>query len=67
MLQLIMLASLLTPNIYVLSQDCTWFTIQVRICAFIHWTCWNTLFMIFVIDARNINFWKRNGECSYEP
>ena len=49
------------PNLYVIIKDCEWFSTTINVCAFIKWMSWNSLFMVFVIEARNINFWKRNG------
>jgi hypothetical protein len=61
-LQIMSLICMVIPNVYILAIDCTWFSFLVQMCAFFYWTSWNTLLMIFVIEARNINFWKRNGE-----
>ena len=61
-MQITSLITMLVPNIYTLAVECAWFSVLVRACAFCTWTCWNTLFMLFLLGARSYKFWKRKGK-----
>eukprot|EP00884_Botryococcus_braunii_P001515 jgi/Botrbrau1/11364/Bobra.0038s0112.1 len=49
----------LIPNINVLADVCNFLSPLVGYCALVRWTCWNTMFLIFCIQAQNINPWRR--------
>lgn len=43
----------LWPPLAVLAKPCSWFTTTVHVCSFIRWTCWNSLYCLFVVQAHN--------------
>lgn len=61
-LQVVSVVAMLIPNVYNLVRFCSWFDKEVGSGIFVVWTCWNCLFMLFVINARNTSFWRRKGE-----
>ena len=55
-------AFMIIPNAHILVKDCEWASPLARASAFIKWSSWNALFTIFVIHARNANFWYKRGK-----
>ncbi|KAK9823190.1 hypothetical protein WJX72_000942 [[Myrmecia] bisecta] len=47
-----------TANAYVYAGKCRWFDPLVHWCAFISWTCWNTILLIFITEAHANNPWR---------
>ena len=65
-LQLINCIFFIIPNAYVLGHLCSWFEPLVMWSAFVRWTIWNTIFLIFVIQAHSANpangpYWRTCG------
>ncbi|EIE21255.1 alpha/beta-hydrolase [Coccomyxa subellipsoidea C-169] len=55
----------LVPNIQLLANPCGMFSVLVPYCAIVRWTCWNTIFLITVIQAHNSKpYWKGVGRRS---
>ncbi|CAL8466201.1 g5737 [Coccomyxa elongata] len=49
----------LVPNINLLAHPCDIWSILVPYCAIIRWSCWNTIFLITVVQAHNVKpYWK---------
>ncbi|KAL4429984.1 hypothetical protein ABPG77_004354 [Micractinium sp. CCAP 211/92] len=51
--QLINLVFFLAPNALVLAQPCSWFLAPIHAFGIVRWTCWNTLFCLFVVQAHS--------------
>ena len=63
--QIVNTVFMIVPNAYILLEDCQWFSDLSRASALIKWTCWDVLFMIFLVSARNNNIWVgKDGELS---
>ena len=45
------------PNAYVLAGECRWFDVLTYWSAYIQWNCWATIFLLFVIQAKNTMPW----------
>ncbi|BDA51092.1 probable phospholipase A1-Igamma1, chloroplastic at C-terminar half [Coccomyxa sp. Obi] len=55
----------LVPNIHLLIHRCSMFTRLVPYCAIVRWTCWNTIFLITIIQAHNVKpYWHYDGRLS---
>ncbi|GAB4817725.1 hypothetical protein N2152v2_004771 [Parachlorella kessleri] len=52
-LQVINLVFFLLPNAYVLARGCGWFDSTVLWSGAVRWTCWNTIFIYFWVQAHN--------------
>jgi len=48
-MQYINVSSFLAANLFVLSGDCNWFSPFVVGMGTLQWTCWNTLFLLFLV------------------
>lgn len=59
--QIISLSLMLAPNTYNLQTRCIALDKLVGSTDLITWTCWNTLFAVFVFNARILGFWRRKG------
>ncbi|CAL8470482.1 g10024 [Coccomyxa elongata] len=55
--QILNLSFFVIPNVYVLVRPCGWRDDIVLWSAFVSWTCWNTLFLLSVVRAHNLNLW----------
>lgn len=53
-LQMINSILFLVPNVIELSTPCSWFDPSVQWLAFGRWTCWNSLFFLFTMQASNL-------------
>lgn len=53
-LQMINSVFFLAPNVREVAVPCTWFSPLVAWTAFVRWTVWNTLFLLFVVQASNL-------------
>ncbi|GAB4817729.1 hypothetical protein N2152v2_004775 [Parachlorella kessleri] len=51
--QLVNLVFFLLPNAYVLARSCGWFDSTVLWSGAVRWTCWNTIFLNFWVQAHN--------------
>ncbi|KAL4444077.1 hypothetical protein ABPG75_011814 [Micractinium tetrahymenae] len=51
--QLVNLVFFLAPNALVLAQPCSWFLSPIHAFGIVRWTCWNTLFCLFVVQAHS--------------
>lgn len=45
----------LAPNAFLLAHECRWFSGVVVWCAFVRWTMWNSIFLIYWVEARSNN------------
>ena len=54
-LQLINCVFFIIPNAYVLGHLCSWFHPLVLWSGFVRWTIWNTIFLIFLVQAHSAN------------
>ncbi|KAI7844547.1 hypothetical protein COHA_001905 [Chlorella ohadii] len=45
----------LIPNAYVMTHDCAWFDPVVIWSGFVRWSCWNSLFLLFWVQASSVN------------
>ena len=45
------MTSFLVANIYVVSGDCRWFSPFVIAMGTLQWTCWNALFLSFLVRS----------------
>ena len=50
-LQYVNVTSFLVGNIYVVSGDCRWFSPFVIAMGTLQWTCWNSLFLSFLVRS----------------
>ena len=55
MLQLINSCAFLTPNVRALATGCAWFSPVTLWASFTSWTVWNTLFLLWIIQASNLH------------
>lgn len=53
-LQMINSILFLAPNVIELATPCSWFDASVQWLAFGRWTCWNSLFFLFTMQASNL-------------
>ncbi|PSC75484.1 alpha beta-hydrolase [Micractinium conductrix] len=51
--QCVNLVFYLAPNAFVLTKSCAWFLTPVHVSSVVRWTCWNTLFCLFVVQAHS--------------
>ena len=54
------------PNAVVLDTACAWFGATVVWAGFVRWTVWNTLFLLFIIQAHSANparckYWRESA------
>ena len=47
--------SFLAGNIYVVSGDCRWFSPFVIAMGTLQWTCWNALFLSFLVRSLRLH------------
>ncbi|BDA51087.1 hypothetical protein COCOBI_17-3070 [Coccomyxa sp. Obi] len=59
--QWINVCSYLVPNINLLARPCAMFSNLVPYCGLVSWTCWNTIFLITVIQAHNVMPYSGSG------
>ena len=59
LLQLVNVCVWVAPNAILLRNNCSWFEPFVVWCAFTSWTCWNTIFLIMLIEAHNCAPWHK--------
>ena len=57
--QLINVCVWVAPNAILLRHNCLWFEPFVIWSAFTSWTCWNTIFLIMLIEAHNCAPWDK--------
>lgn len=57
--QLVNVCVWVAPNAILLRHDCLWFEPFVIWSAFTSWTCWNTIFLIMLIEAHNCAPWDK--------
>ncbi|KAL4421963.1 hypothetical protein ABPG77_010986, partial [Micractinium sp. CCAP 211/92] len=63
-LQLVNLVFYVLPNAYVMAHDCSWFHPVVLWAGFVRWTIWNSIFLMFWVQAHSSNpargpYWGR--------
>ena len=58
-MQLVNVCVWVAPNAVLLRRSCQWFDPFVVWCAFVSWTCWNTIFLIMLIEAHNCAPWEK--------
>jgi hypothetical protein len=54
-MQLINCVFFILPNAYVLRYLCVWFGPLVLWAGFVRWTIWNSIFLLFVVQAHSTN------------
>ncbi len=57
--QLVNVCVWVAPNAILLRHNCQWFEPFVIWTAFTSWTCWNTIFLIMLIEAHNCAPWDK--------
>ena len=57
--QLVNVCVWVAPNAILLRHNCQWFEPFVIWSAFTSWTCWNTIFLIMLIEAHNCAPWDK--------
>jgi len=57
--QLVNVGVWVAPNAILLRHNCQWFEPFVIWTAFTSWTCWNTIFLIMLIEAHNCAPWDK--------
>ena len=65
-IQLVNVCAWIAPNAVLLRHSCHWFEPFVAWSAFVSWTCWNTVFLIMLIDAHNCAPWLKGRISSSE-
>jgi hypothetical protein len=54
-LQLVNCLFFIIPNAWVLTHDCSWFDPMVIWSGFVRWSIWNTIFLMYVVQAHSAN------------
>ncbi|KAL4431080.1 hypothetical protein ABPG75_006336 [Micractinium tetrahymenae] len=52
-LQLFSALFFLAPNAYLLTDECGWFSSLIAWSAFVRWTCWNSTFCLYLVEAHS--------------